>query len=129
MNRSLTGLDDATNKPMGLDAFVAHKEDPNENSTNGTLEQRWRAFWENGYTVCPLGKLGAFTIFVWLLLSAIILMIVRAKPACIAVGITGLVLFASVFVLSKLMNESLFYRSFPFLLFQFGICIMLISTA
>lgn len=84
--------------------------------------------------VCPLGKLGAWVIFLWGVTMLVILGIkyksndkdkirkINKIIGWINVAITGII-----FIVSLLLNQPLFFRTLPFYLIQISISIVLLN--
>lgn len=84
--------------------------------------------------VCPLGKFGAWVIFVW---STIILLLLSSvytkndssqiKTTNIVVGSLNAAIIGIIFILTLIMNRDLWIRTLPFFLTQVGITIILFN--
>lgn len=86
-------------------------------------------FWDyvQNSSVCPLGKLGAFTIICWLLISTMLLLTIDVKTSCLVVSIVSIVMYFIMNGMSIVMNQPLGIRAFPFFFFEFGVSALLIS--
>lgn len=80
-----------------------------------------------GAGVCALGKLGAWFIIFWILLSSMILLVKRSSGGILGVLITHSILVSILFIATLVMNPQLFIRTLPFILLQLGIILFLID--
>ena len=84
--------------------------------------------------VCPLGKWGAWFIFVWSIVLLSILFSVYRKPStdfnstCKTLGIMNAVFIGIIFILSLIMNLPLFIRTLPFFFIQTSVTISLMTS-
>jgi hypothetical protein len=78
-----------------------------------------------GAGVCALGKIGAWVIIIWIILSSIILLSNRTSEGILGVLITHSILVFILIVLTLVMNPQLFVRTLPFILLQIGIILFL----
>ena len=77
-----------------------------------------------GAGVCQLGKIGAWIIIVWVLLSTILL---YNKVNLIIVIILHSILLSVLTLLTIVLNPPLFFRTLPFITLQIGIILFLIN--
>lgn len=129
MHESMTGMDSKrTDSSLPPDkktqhtGILAHEE--TSTTTPGTF---W--IWVNESTVCPLGKFGAATIMIWLIVSTVLMFVLDLKMACFVVGLVSVVMYLVMNALSAWLNKPLAIRAFPFFLFQFGLSALLITIA
>ena len=80
-----------------------------------------------GAGVCALGKLGAWIIIIWTILSSIILLNNRNSGSILAVLITHSILLSILIIATMVMNPQLFVRTLPFILLQIGVILFLID--
>ena len=80
-----------------------------------------------GAGVCALGKIGAWIIIIWIILSSIILLSNRNSGGILGVLITHSILLFILIILTLYMNPQLFIRTLPFILLQLGIILFLVD--
>ena len=79
-------------------------------------------------SVCPLGKFGAFVIFIWSLLL-VGLMFELEQEKFYILGWINMAIITIIFILSLAMNQPLFIRTLPYYFVQIAICILLIESS
>lgn len=80
-----------------------------------------------GAGVCALGKIGAWIIIIWIILSSFVLLLYRNTGSILGVLITESVLLAILIIATLSMNPQLFIRTLPFFILQIGIILFLID--
>jgi len=80
-----------------------------------------------GAGVCALGKIGAWVIIFWVLISSIILLNKRNSGGILGVLITHSILVFILIFATLFMNPQLFIRTLPFIMLQVGIILFLID--